>query len=134
MPQKFAGVGAFAAAAQIHQVLPVSSADAERVFSAMNYLHDELRNRLQEAHLNIAMRAYNSLHDYRKCDYDALAQSTTVCSRMQTDLALINRVDFRHACTELCGYVCGLARPHAVFVGLCSNCSCVYSGASLVHV
>jgi hypothetical protein len=60
-------------------VLPLHSCDAERIFSAMNCLQDALRNRLGDAHLNIAMRAYNCTHDYRRRDYKQLASYVVVC-------------------------------------------------------
>jgi hypothetical protein len=44
----------------------------------MNYLHDEIRNRLQGENRSTAMRAYNWISSYHRQDYAALAASVKV--------------------------------------------------------
>lgn len=78
--RRYPGVEAFKLAAAIHNCLPLSSADVERLFSQMNYIHDELRNRLKEENLDTAMRAFSASHNYQKRDYSEMAKSVVVCS------------------------------------------------------
>ena len=89
------------------------------MFSAINYLHDELRNRLQEAHLNVAMRAFNSHHDYRRRDYTALAQAASVCSSVQYSLLVLiqARCEFVFACNTIA--VCTSHVNCCAFTSLC---------------
>lgn len=49
---------AFQPIAQVHRVLILKSVDAERIFSSMNYLKDDVRSSLKEEHLNIALRGF----------------------------------------------------------------------------
>ena len=47
--------------ASVMLVIPVGSVQNERAFSQMNLIQNDLRNRLKEQHLNVAMRCCRSL-------------------------------------------------------------------------
>lgn len=51
-------------------ILPASSAQAERLFSCMNFLKNDHRNLLGEAHLNDAVRLKLSKYSLRNFPYE----------------------------------------------------------------
>ena len=55
---------------EVHQVLALQSAEAERIFSTMQYLKDKIRNRLSGQNLNIALRGFSSRSSMEDQDYD----------------------------------------------------------------
>lgn len=48
--------------AELALVMTPGSVEEERMFSAMAYLKDDTRNRLQECHLNVCARVFSSKH------------------------------------------------------------------------
>ena len=54
----------------IMTLIPVSSAQAERLFSSMNFIQNDQRNRLDEPHLNDTVRLYKSRFTIENFPFD----------------------------------------------------------------
>jgi hypothetical protein len=63
-------VSEFVKLAVIMLIIPVSSVQAERLFSCMNFVKNDRRNRLGENHLNDCVRLFMSAYDMKAFPYE----------------------------------------------------------------
>jgi hypothetical protein len=63
-------ISEFVTLAIIMLIMPASSAQAERLFSCMNFIKSDHRNRLGEEHLNHTIRLFTSEYELDNFPYD----------------------------------------------------------------
>jgi hypothetical protein len=67
-------ISEFVRLAKLGLVMVPSSVEEERMFSLMGYLKDDVRNRLQQSHLNVCIRLFRSSYSVKSFPYSEAAK------------------------------------------------------------